>query len=100
MVVNLIFMMGAVNIKMSDKKYIIHPKSIYLLEDIFNNYESIDIVEKAKKMLNRPATYHAGDINDVPVYVSEYIPENELYVIDKPEDFSGTVTAPIFKSNL
>lgn len=97
--VNPIFTVGVVNINMSDKKYIIHPKSIYLLEDMFNNYEGLDIVEKAKRMLNKPTTYHIGDINNIPVYVSEDIPENELYIIDKPEGFSGTFTAPIFKFN-
>lgn len=59
--------------------------------------DSMDIVEKAKKMLNNVSTYRIGSIGDIPVYVSNYAPENEIMVMEKDNLPAGPIFVPDYK---
>lgn len=61
--------------------------------------DEIDVIEKAKKMLNNVNSYKIGSINDIPVYVSKHAPEDEIMIMKKQDlDLPvGPVFVPDFK---
>lgn len=62
-------------------------------------FDEINIIEKAKKMLNDTEVYKIGSIGDIPVYVSKHAPENEILMMKKQNmDLpAGPVFVPDFK---
>lgn len=82
---------------MKNKVYIININSLNVFNSI--HYDSIGVIEIAKKMLLKASTYKVGSIDNTPIYVSEYVPENEVLIVNKGLDYpTEIVFSPIEKT--